>query len=404
MSRPVVVLAITGSIAAYKAPIVARLLLKRGARVIPLLTKSAREFIGSATLSGLTGERVHSSAFGEGVAGELHVDLAKQADVIAVVPATADTLARLAAGRADDLLTATALCAKCTVVLAPAMFPNMWSHPATQRNVAALAEDGRVVFVGPVLGEVASGDLGVGRMAEPEAIVDAIFSALSPRDLEGRHIVVSAGPTIEDLDPVRFIGNRSTGKMGFAIASRAKSRGARVTLVAGPVALATPSGVHRVDVRGALEMRAALAAALGPDLAGADALIMTAAVGDYRPRDTSPTKIKRDGKPLSIELVGNPDLLAEIGARRSGALPMLVGFAVETSDEAGLIAAARVKLTSKRVDFIVANQAADSFGRDDNRAVLVSADAAEPLGVLDKFTLADRILDRVVQRFPGAAT
>jgi len=227
MSRPVVVLAITGSIAAYKAPIVARLLLKRGARVIPLLTKSAREFIGSATLSGLTGERVHSSAFGEGVAGELHVDLAKQADVIAVVPATADTLARLAAGRADDLLTATALCAKCTVVLAPAMFPNMWSHPATQRNVAALAEDGRVVFVGPVLGEVASGDLGVGRMAEPEAIVDAIFSALSPRDLEGRHIVVSAGPTIEDLDPVRFIGNRSTGKMGFAIASRAKSRGAR---------------------------------------------------------------------------------------------------------------------------------------------------------------------------------
>jgi phosphopantothenoylcysteine decarboxylase/phosphopantothenate--cysteine ligase len=404
MKPPVVLLAITGSIAAYKAPMVARLLLKRGVRVIPLLSKSAREFIGSATLSGLTGEAVRESAFEEGIAGELHVELAKLADAIAIVPATADTLARLAAGRADDLITATVLCSKCRVLVAPAMFPAMWSHPATRRNIDTLVRDGRVELVGPVEGEVASGDTGLGRMAEPEAIVAAIMGALAPSDLVGRHIVVTAGPTIEDLDPVRFIGNRSTGKMGFAIAARAKARGARVTLVSGPVSLATPPGVTRVDVRGALAMQSALGEVLGADLALADALIMTAAVGDYRPKSTSDTKIKRDKKPLSLELVANPDLLADIGARRARPLPLLVGFAVETQDEAGLIAAARKKLEEKRVDFVVANHASDSFGRDDNRAVLVSASDAEPCGVLEKTALADRILDRVVKTFTAMGT
>jgi phosphopantothenoylcysteine decarboxylase / phosphopantothenate---cysteine ligase len=399
MKPPVVVLAITGSIAAYKAPLVARLLLKRGVRVIPLLSKSAREFIGAATLSGLTGEAVRESAFEEGIAGELHVELAKLADVIAIVPATADVLARLAAGRADDLITATVLCSKCRVLAAPAMFPAMWGHPATRRNVETLERDGRVGLIGPVEGEVASGDSGVGRMADPEAIAAAIMSALAPSDLVGRHIVVTAGPTIEDLDPVRFIGNRSTGKMGFAIAARAKARGARVTLVSGPVALATPPGVTRVDVRGALAMQSALREVLGADLALADALVMTAAVGDYRPKSPSDTKIKRDKEPLSLELVANPDLLADIGARRARALPLLVGFAVETQDEAGLIAAARKKLEEKRVDFVVANHAADSFGRDDNRALLVSATDVEVCGVLEKAALADRILDRVVKVF-----
>ncbi len=399
MKPPVVLLAITGSIAAYKAPLVARLLLKGGVRVIPLLSKSAREFIGAATLSGLTGEAVRESAFEEGIAGELHVELAKLADVIAIVPATADSLARLAAGRADDLITATVLCAKCPVLVAPAMFPAMWSNPATRRNIDILARDGRVELIGPVDGEVASGDMGVGRMAEPEAIVAAIMSALAPSDLLGRHVVVTAGPTIEDLDPVRFIGNRSTGKMGFAIAARAKARGARVTLVSGPVALATPPGVTRVDVRGALAMQSALSETLGADLALADALIMTAAVGDYRPKNQSETKIKRDKEPLSLELVANPDLLAEIGARRARALPLLVGFAVETQDEAGLIAAARKKLEEKRVDFVVANHAADSFGRDDNRALLVSGSDVEVCGVLEKAALADRILDRLVKMF-----
>lgn len=401
MKPPVVLLAITGSIAAYKAPLVARLLLKRGVRVIPLLSKSAREFIGAATLSGLTGEAVRESAFEDGIAGELHVELAKLADVIAIVPATADSLARLAAGRADDLITATVLCAKCPVLVAPAMFPAMWSNPATRRNIDTLARDGRVELIGPVDGEVASGDMGVGRMAEPEAIVAAIMSALAPSDLLGRHVVVTAGPTIEDLDPVRFIGNRSTGKMGFAIAARAKARGARVTLVSGPVALATPPGVTRVDVRGALAMQSALSETLGADLALADALIMTAAVGDYRPKNQSETKIKRDKEPLSLELVANPDLLAEIGARRARALPLLVGFAVETQDEAGLIAAARKKLEEKRVDFVVANHAADSFGRDDNRALLVSGSDVEVCGVLEKAALADRILDRLVKMFTG---
>ena len=397
MKPPVVLLAITGSIAAYKAPLVARLLLKRGVRVIPLLSKSAREFIGPSTLSGLTGEAVRESAFEEGIAGELHVELAKQADAIAIVPATADTLARLAAGRADDLITATVLCSRCRVLAAPAMFPAMWSHPATQRNVDALTRDGRVELIGPVEGEVASGDTGVGRMAEPEAIADAIMGALAPPDLVGRHIVITAGPTVEDLDPVRFISNRSTGKMGFAIAQRAKARGARVTLVTGPVTLPTPPGVVRVDVRGALAMQRALDEALGTDLERADALVMTAAVGDYRPRETSETKLKRDDKPFSLDLVANPDLLAGVGARRTGPRPLLVGFAVETQDEAGLVAAARKKLTEKRVDFVVANHAADSFGRDDNRALLVGPSEVERCGVLSKQALADRILDRVVK-------
>lgn len=396
--RSVVALVVSGSIAAYKAPFVARLLIKAGVRVLPIFTRSAAQFVGKATLSGLTGEPVHETAFGDDATGELHIELGAQADLVAIVPATADFMARLAQGRADDLATATCLSARGPIVLAPAMHPRMWDHPATRRNVATLAADGRVEFVGPTHGEVASGDEGVGRMAEPEAIADAILRRLerqSTRDLQGLHIVVSAGPSVEDLDPVRFIGNRSTGKMGFAVAERAAARGARVTLVAGPVALATPRGVDRIDVRGALAMKAALWRALGDDLSAADGLVMTAAVGDYRPRETSATKVKRDGSTLSLELVPNPDLIAEIGAARVGPRPVLVGFAVETTDDDGLVRAARGKLASKRVDFIVANQAADSFGRDDNRAFLVDAVHAESTGVVTKTELADRILDRL---------
>ncbi len=399
-----VALVVTGSIAAYKAPFVARALAAAGVRVLPILTRSAREFVGAATFSGLTRERVHASAFGDDVAGELHVDLATEADLVAVVPATADFLARLAQGRADDLATATCLCARAKVLVAPAMHPRMWEHPATRANVETLRARG-VVFVGPVEGPVASGDHGMGRMSEPEVIARAILEALEPgrapaRDLAGRHVVVSAGPSVEDIDPVRFIGNRSTGKMGFAVAARAAARGARVTLVAGPVALPTPAGVDRVDTRGALAMRQALWAALGEDLGAADALVMTAAVGDYRIKEPSATKIKRGPGSLLLELVPNPDLLAEIGEARARApsarLPVLVGFAVETApDDAALVAVARGKLEAKRVDLVVANHAAESFGRDDNRAILVTRDDAAPLATMDKTALADLILDRV---------
>ena len=219
-----------------------------------------------------------------------------------------------------------------------------------------------------------------------------------PQDLAGLRVVVTAGPTVEDIDPVRFLGNRSTGKMGFAVAERAAARGADVTLIAGPVTLPTPSGVRRVDVRGALEMQSALRDALGADLTGADALVMSAAVADYRPAETHATKRKRSAETLSLELVPNPDLLAEIGAARAeGTRPVLVGFAVETDTDAQVVAYARGKLEKKRVDVVVANHAGDAFGKDDNRATLVDHHGAKALGVLPKPELADRILDRVAR-------
>jgi phosphopantothenoylcysteine decarboxylase/phosphopantothenate--cysteine ligase len=394
--RPTIVLAVSGSIAAYKAIEVARQLLKRGARVIPVMTRSACEFVGPTTLSGITGEAVRREMFDPSFPGELHVELAREADLVLIVPATADLLARLAEGRADDLVTALALCARGPVLAAPAMHPRMWSHPATTRNVATLAADGRVELLGPVEGEVASGEVGVGRLMDPEAIASAALARLQPRDLSGLRLVVTAGPTIEDLDPVRFLGNRSTGKMGFAVAARAAARGADVTLVAGPVTLATPPGVRRVDVRSALSMQRALADALGPELDRADALVMTAAVADYRPAVESASKVKRSAEDATIDLVPNPDLLAEIGAARKGARPVLVGFAVETDTDDRVIAYARGKLASKRCDMVVANHASDAFGRDDNRAAIVTKDAAEALPVQSKKDLADRLLDRVL--------
>jgi phosphopantothenoylcysteine decarboxylase/phosphopantothenate--cysteine ligase len=402
-----VALALTGSIAAYKAVEVARALVKAGCRVLPVMTDSAARFVGPVTLAGITGEAVAMDMWDASFAGEMHVSLAQRADAIAIVPATADVLARLAQGRADDLVTALALCARGPVLAAPAMHPRMWEHPATRRNVAELEAQGRVTLVGPVSGEVASGETGMGRMAEPEVIAAVILAALAPKDLAGKRVLVTAGPTLEDLDPVRFLGNRSSGKMGFAVAERAAARGAHVTLVAGPVALATPWGVRRRDVRGTLEMRGALWEELGKDLAGADALVMSAAVADHRPAEVSTRKTKKSAaspgqgrnekaaSPASIAIVENPDLLAEIGAARTRSLPFLVGFAVETEQGAGLVEYARRKLRDKKVDLVVANAAGDSFARDDNRATLVDSSGAEELPQMAKPALADVILDRV---------
>jgi phosphopantothenoylcysteine decarboxylase/phosphopantothenate--cysteine ligase len=393
-NRRRVALVVTGSIAAYKAPIVARALRAAGHDVVPLMTRSAHQFLGPATLSGLTGNAVATEVF-DGEGGERHVELAASVDAIVVVPATADFLARMASGRADDLATATLLSARVPVWVAPAMHPAMWSHPATVANAATLASRG-VRFIGPVLGPVASGEVGLGRMSEPDAIAQAVSSGLLRQpSLAGRHVVVSAGPTVEDLDPVRFLTNRSSGKMGFAVAAEAAERGARVTLVAGPVALEAPRGVERVDVRSALSMQAALDRALGPDLSGADALVMSAAVGDYRFAETAEHKLKRTGDALTLTLVPNPDLLAELGARRQAARPVLVGFAVETGDDDAIVREGRRKLDAKRVDLVVANPAAESFGREDNRAFLVSGDSVTAIGTVDKRVLAGAILDRV---------
>lgn len=393
-----ITLAVSGSIAAYKAVLLARLLVTEGAQVQTLFTRSASQFVGAATFAGITGKPVLADMFDPAVAGELHVDLASKTDLLLVVPATADLLARLAGGRADDLITATALCATCPVLVAPAMHPAMWAHPATQRNVELIAADGRVERVGPVYGEVASGEHGIGRMSEPEEILAAVLVKLAVHDLRGRHVVVTAGPTIEDIDPVRFLSNRSSGKMGFAVAERAAARGARVTLVTGPAQLPTPYGVTRIDVRSAVAMRGAVWQALGPDLGAADALVMAAAVGDYRPAETHATKLKRDGDQLRLELVQNPDILAEIGAARAGRRPVLVGFAVEADKSDKVVAYARAKLDSKKVDVVVANHADDSFGKDDNRVSLVTRDEVEPLPRSSKLELADQILDFLARK------
>jgi phosphopantothenoylcysteine decarboxylase/phosphopantothenate--cysteine ligase len=397
LSGRTVALCVTGSIAAYKAAAVARLLVQAGAKVLPVMTASAARFLGPVTLAGITGEAVAMDMWDASSPGELHVRITERADLVAIVPATADFLARLAQGRADDLTSAVVLCTRAPVLAAPAMHPRMWHHPATRRNVATLASDRRVTLVGPVHGEVASGEQGMGRMVEPEAFVEALAALVVPAqagDLDDVRVTVTAGPTVEDIDPVRFIGNRSSGKMGFAIAERAAARGARVTLIAGPVALETPAGVHRVDVRSALSMQAALREALGPDLARTDVLVMAAAVADHRPATPSETKVKK-GDAGAIDLVRNPDLLAEVGAARKGARPVLVGFAVETGSYDALAAYARKKLDDKGVDFVVANQASESFGRDDGRVTLVTRAAVEPMAMMTKTAIADAVLDRV---------
>jgi phosphopantothenoylcysteine decarboxylase/phosphopantothenate--cysteine ligase len=399
LAERTVVLCVTGSVAAYKAPMVLRLLRKEGARVIPVMTASAAKFLGASTLSGLSGEDVITDMFAgpsaQGAAsgsGEAHVQLGVMADAVVIAPATADVLARMAEGRSNDIVTALVLCAKGRVLAAPAMHPRMWTHPATVRNVKELVALGRVEIVGPSVGEVASGEAGPGRMAEPEEIVEAVVLALTAKDLDGLRIIVTAGPTLEDMDPVRFLGNRSTGKMGFAVAGRAAARGADVTLVVGPVHLATPPRVTRVDVRTALDMAAALGEATKTPC---DAIVMAAAVADYRFAHPSDKKQKKSGESVSLDLVRNPDLLAEIGAARKGRRPILVGFALETGTRTEVVAEARRKLREKKVDVVVANEARYAFGGDDNEVSFVTENRDERLPRAAKVDLADALLDRI---------
>jgi phosphopantothenoylcysteine decarboxylase/phosphopantothenate--cysteine ligase len=387
-----IILCVTGSIAAYKACELTRLLVKQGASVRVVMTASATEFVGKATFSAITQQAVLTEMFGGNDVGESHVTLSAAADLVVVAPATADVLARLAQGRADDLVTATALCSRCAVLIAPAMHPAMWSHPATQRNVQQLRDDGRAQFVGPVEGAVASGDIGLGRFADPQSIFDAVVAALTPQDLAGKHVVVTAGPTVEDLDPVRFLSNRSSGKMGYAIARNASLRGAKVTLISGPVSLACPPHVTRIDVRSALEMKSVLWRVLGEGFELADVLVMAAAVGDFRFTTCYSEKLKRNTPIALPPLENNPDILAEIGAARKRALPLLIGFALETNAE-HLVDLAKKKLEVKSVDAVVANLADQSLGRDDNEVTIVTANASERMAALPKSEVAARVLD-----------
>jgi len=395
-----VILCVSGSIAAYKAVTLARLLHKQGLCVDVVLTRAATRFVGALTFAAVTGRPAQVEMFDATSGGESHVTLSARADLVVVAPATADTLSRMATGRCDDLVAATVLCAKCKVLVAPAMHPRMWGHPATQRNLAALKADGRVVVIGPEEGEMASGESGQGRMSDPERVAEMARQLLQStvQSLHEKRIVVTAGPTVEDIDPVRMLTNRSSGKMGFALARAAQARGATVTLLAGPVELPTPPGVRRIDVRSALELRAALSDVLGPDLMGCDALLMAAAVGDFRPAELATTKLARGAEPLSLTLIPNPDILAELGERRGQSGPLLVGFALETGTEAEFLERARQKRDRKRVDLIVANHAAESMGLDTNRVFVIDAGGPPSLLSGSKDEVANGLLDLVAER------
>jgi phosphopantothenoylcysteine decarboxylase / phosphopantothenate---cysteine ligase len=391
-----VLLGVSGGIAAYKAALVARLLTSAGAEVTVVLTEAATRFIGADTFSGLTGEPAYTSLW-ERPGEVLHVRLAREADVAVVVPATANVLAKLANGLADDLLTATLLEATCPLVIAPAMHSGMWEHPATRANVATLLDRG-VRSVGPVTGPLARGDEGIGRLAEPEDIVSAIRGALAPQDLAGRRLLITSGPTHEPIDPVRFVGNRSSGKMGAALAAEALGRGAAVTVVLGPGA-SVPPGVQVVAVQTAEEMRDAVIARFDD----ADALVMAAAVADFRPKAIADEKLKKDSGVPELVLEPTPDILAELGERRGH--QVLVGFAAETEDLEG---AGRSKLASKRLDLVVVNlvgRAGTGFGADTNEAMLLAADGNDvPLATWTKRELAAAVIDRVAALLEDASS
>jgi phosphopantothenoylcysteine decarboxylase/phosphopantothenate--cysteine ligase len=399
-----VLLGVTGGVAAYKAVALASRLTQAGAVVDVVLSEAAMRFVTPLSFESVTRRRAYHDMFAlsadtgpQARAGDVlisHVALARSADLIIIAPATANTLAKLAHGIADNLLTAVVLAATAPLVIAPAMESHMWENPATQANLAALRARG-VVQVGPATGHLASGASGVGRMSEPEEILAVARLVLArDGDLAGRRVVVSAGGTREAIDPVRFIGNRSSGKMGYALATAARDRGAQVVLVTAPTALPDPYGVQLARVESASEMRDAILAALE----GADALVMAAAVADYRPVQVSAQKIKKTAERLTLEMTRTPDILGEVAdLRAAGRGPrVVVGFAAETAD---LLANAQAKLHQKRLDMIAANDvsAPDAgFGVDTNRVTLLWADGTvEPLPLMSKEELAHVIWDRV---------
>ena len=393
MKNRKILLGITGGIAAYKSAHLCRLFVKDGADVRVVMSEAACEFITPLTMETLCGKPVPVKMFGR-TAGPLeHIDLPDEAEIMVVAPATADYLARCAAGRACDLISSVTLAFTGPVLFAPAMNTNMWNNPATARNVLTLTEEHGWHIVQPPSGDLACGWTGPGRMAEPQEILDAA-RALFRRDLHEHRVLVTAGPTVEDLDPVRFLSNRSTGRMGYAIAFAAARRGADVILVSGPTALPCPAGVQRVDVRSALEMENAV----NEEAGACDAVIMSAAVADYRPEQVMEHKIKKEheGDTRVLQLVRNPDILAGLSARFAKKnRPVLVGFALETQD---VIESARAKLRRKGAHIIVANLAADGLGGDDTRATIVDdQERMFDTGPLTKIKLADKILDQVLE-------
>ena len=386
-------LGLTGGIAAYKGAELTRLLIKAGADARVAMTQAATRFITPLTLQALSGQPVWTDLWDARVHDAMgHIELSRDRDLIIVAPATADFMAKLAQGFADDLLASLCLARRCPLVIAPAMNVEMWQQAATQRNLARLREDG-VHIVGPAAGDQACGEVGLGRMVEPQAILAEIEALLGPKALAGKRVVVTAGPTEEPIDPVRVLTNSSSGKMGYAVARAAQEAGAVVTLISGPVALATPTGVARVDVRTADEMFAAVKKAAP----GSDIFISVAAVADYKPKDASPRKIKKaNGRAVTLELVENPDILAYVAQLKNA--PYCVGFAAESED---LARNASAKRTQKQVPLIAANLAQDALGADDNAIKLYDERGEHDLGRGPKLELARRLVAHVAAVLPA---
>jgi phosphopantothenoylcysteine decarboxylase/phosphopantothenate--cysteine ligase len=396
-----VLLIVGGGVGAYKALELTRLLRKAGIEVQPVLTRAGAQFVTPLSLSALAETEVRSDLFALANEAKMgHIELSRSADLVVVAPATADLMAKAAHGLADDLASTTLLATDKPVLMAPAMNVRMWRHPATQRNVATLLADG-VTLVGPDEGAMACGETGPGRLAEPPAILAAILAALDagkPRPLTGRHVLVTAGPTAEPIDPVRVLTNRSSGKQGYAIAGALTALGARVTLVSGPTALPSPEGVTRINVETALDMLAACQNALP-----ADAAICVAAVSDWRPDQVFGVKMKKGrGGPPALTLIENPDILATLSAKGPGRPTLVVGFAAETED---LEANAKAKLARKGCDWIVGNDvSADNImGGDENEILLVKAGGVERWAKMAKSDVAQRLADRVAQTLSEAA-
>jgi phosphopantothenoylcysteine decarboxylase/phosphopantothenate--cysteine ligase len=394
LSDKTIVLGVTGSIAAYKAADLTSKLAQAGAKVNVVMTESATKFVTPLTFRSLTKRPVITSMWELSSEFSIeHVALADAADVVVIAPATANVIAKLASGIADDMLTATVLATRAPVIIAPAMHANMFQNPVTQDNLAKLRARG-FTTVGPDYGRLASGDTGPGRLVETQQIMATISEVLArSHDLAGRHLVITAGGTQEPIDPVRFIGNRSSGKMGLALAEAARDRGAEVTLITAPTHLPEPAGIEVIPVRTAAEMKKAVTKALKQ----ASALIMAAAVADYQPRSPAKSKIKKESPGLNLELTRTPDILGEV----TGSF-LKVGFAAESED---LVANARKKLAQKGLDFIVANNITDpesGFDADTNKVTIIDKEGkAESLPLMSKREVAERILNRVVRILKG---
>jgi phosphopantothenoylcysteine decarboxylase/phosphopantothenate--cysteine ligase len=385
-----IVLGITGGIAAYKAAELTRLLVKADATVDVVMTEAATHFVSAVTFQALSGRNVWTSLWSDENRSMAHIDLTRGADAVLVAPATADFLARLAHGMANDLLTTLCLARDCPLLVAPAMNRQMWDQAATQRNMAQMAADG-IAVLGPALGDQACGEVGEGRMLEAQEVFDALAAFLQPKLLAGKKVLLTAGPTFEVLDPVRGLTNTSSGKMGFALARACAEAGAEVTLVAGPVCDKSQPwrhGSRRIDVVSALEMRDAVLAALP----GQDVFIAVAAVADYRPANAAEHKIKKGAQTLTIELIANPDILAEVAARPNA--PFCVGFAAESRN---LAEYAEGKRKAKKLPLVVGNLVQDGLGGDTNQVTLFDDSGAHPLPAGDKLNVARGIVFHIAR-------